>query len=82
MLWNILNSLGFFLGRIEKVLSKATFKISLRWPLNTGLTVEDYKIYDNYNSKSFLYKLIEILQIELTSIEEENGFDVDFDRKH
>lgn len=38
---------GFFLGRIEKVLSKATFKISLRWPLNTGLTVEDYKIYDD-----------------------------------
>lgn len=36
----------------------------------------------NYNSKSFLYKLIEILQIELTSIEEENGFDVDFDKKH
>lgn len=74
----------YFKGRIEKDhLSKvATFKISLRWLLNTGLTVEDYKIYNNYNSKSFLYKLIEILQIELTSIEEENGFDVDFDRKH
>lgn len=39
----------YFKGRIEKDhLSKvATFKISLRWLLNTGLTVEDYKIYDD-----------------------------------
>lgn len=35
----------------------------------------------NY-SKSFLYESVEILQIELSSGAEENGFGVDFDRKH